>query len=296
VIGALMARYQPAWLERVRLGAPTELGFSGELGLFLSPAHIWRPEDLFVQIISKIDETGTHADSMLMAGYAARLVQWNNFDLKWTKRLKKNGPSYFHAKEHAKHPFSREAPTIADKYLLFDFVVRMDKSDYNAFYKEGGWGGKAQPDSMYGLCFRYCLSFVLMESLGRFPGQNVTLNFVLDDGHPNCGGAAEIVRALKKKQISGVSEHLGYAVTEDDKRVPGLQAADGLAYGAAYVEKEIGFENYRNSPAQRIPKIPTYRCHADGDELKKFKDGYFEHIAHRRDYWRRSTELGGEGV
>jgi hypothetical protein len=61
-----------------------------------------------VQLLTKIDESGTHGDSphMIMAGYTARLNQWNRFNLKWRKALRKAGLEYFHAKEHWKHPFS----------------------------------------------------------------------------------------------------------------------------------------------------------------------------------------------
>ena len=41
----------------------------------------------------------------------------------------------------------------------------MSEADYKQFYREGDWGGKAQPDSMYGLAFRYCLSLVLQQVL-----------------------------------------------------------------------------------------------------------------------------------
>jgi hypothetical protein len=97
---------------------------------------------------------------------------------------------------------------------MFGFAVRLDKADYYAAYRNGGWGGKVQPDSMYGLCFRYCLSLVLRVALQELPCDGLTLNFLVEDGHENSGAPTEIVRQLKKKKISGMSEFLGAAAPD----------------------------------------------------------------------------------
>jgi hypothetical protein len=51
-----------------------------------------------VQVVSKIDEAGTHENSafMIMGGYAARLWQWNRFDKRWKDALRDAGLKYFH--------------------------------------------------------------------------------------------------------------------------------------------------------------------------------------------------------
>ena len=200
-IGRLLDRYEPVWLEQLRLGSPAQVGPTGQIGLLLSPGHIWREESVFVQLISKIDESGTHGSSpyMIMAGYTARLHQWNRFDLKWRKGLRKAGLEYFHAKEHWKHPFTAKAVKISDDNLLFGFVAKISEADYKKFYRSGQWEGRAQPDSMYGLCFRYCLSFVLQQALLEVPSKDFVLNFVVEEGHVNEGAPAEIVSQLKRK-------------------------------------------------------------------------------------------------
>ena len=111
----------------------------------------------FVHLISKIDESGTHGASphMIMAGYTARPNQWNRFDNRWQKALRKAGLEYFHAKEHWRHPFAAKVVKLSDSNLLFGFVAKISERDYKQFYRSGdGWGGKAQPDSIYGLAFR----------------------------------------------------------------------------------------------------------------------------------------------
>jgi hypothetical protein len=52
-----------------------------------------------VLLISKIDEARTHkgSDLMTMAGYTARIGQWDRFDRRWRKGLRKAGLEYFHA-------------------------------------------------------------------------------------------------------------------------------------------------------------------------------------------------------
>ena len=276
------------------MGAPLVLGPTAQFAVLLQ--HQWNPASVFVQIISKIDESGTHGRSphMTMAGYTARVNQWNRFDLKWRKGLRKAGLEYFHAKEHVNHPFAVKAVKIADDHLLFGFTVKLAEADYKKFYRQDPqWGGKVQPDSMYGLCFRYCLSFVLQQILLEIPSKDFVLNFIVEDGHPNAGAPTEIVRLLKKKQISGVSEYLGTAIPGEKTKIPGLQAADGLAYGSWHMEHETG--DFASVPPNaqlrdKSPqKAPLFRCDIDERELRIFKNGYFAHVDFRRQFGRRKS-------
>lgn len=133
MILAWLDRREPVWLERLRVGAPVCMGPTGEFALLMQ--HHWNPASAFVQLISKIDESGTHGKSphMIMAGHVARINQWNRFDLKWRKALKKAGLEYFHAKEHYGHPFAAKAVKIADDNLLFGFVAKLSEADYKKF-------------------------------------------------------------------------------------------------------------------------------------------------------------------
>lgn len=253
-----------------------------------------------LQLITKIDESGTHGDSphMIMAGYTARINQWNRFNLKWRKALRKAGLEYFHAKEHCRLPFTAKGVKIADDNLLFGFVAKMSEADYKSFYRnDPQWGGKAQPDSMYGLCFRYCMSFVLQQALLEIPSKDFVLNFVVEDGHPNAGAPTEIVRLLKRKNIPEVSEFLGTAIPGDKIKVPGLQAADGLAFGAWHMEhQELGPGDLGmvepNLPLAELKgrsslKAPIFRCDINRRELEIFKGGYFAHVDFRKEFGKR---------
>ena len=204
------------------------------IGLLLSPSHDWSPEAVLVQLVSKIDESWTHGSSphMIMAGYTARLNQCSRFDLKWNKALRKAGLEYFHAKEHWNHPFAVKAVKIADDNLLFGLVAKLSEDDYKKFYRGGGgWGGKAQPDSMYGLCFRYCLSFILQQAFLERSEKDFILNFIVEEEHPNEGAPAEIVSQLKRKRISDVSGYLrciGWKNKGAYRRLTDLRSAHGM--------------------------------------------------------------------
>ena len=256
-----------------------------------------------MQLISKIDEADTHRGSQLMtmAGYTARIGQWNRFDHKWKKGLKKAGLDYFHVQEMPNHPFGLKGAKIADDNLMFGFVVRLDRRDYEEVYLAGSWGGKAQPDSMYGLCFRYCLSAVLEIGRNEYPN-DLKLNFIVESGHNNEGAPNEIVQRLKRQKISGASEFLGTVTPMDKMECYGLQAADGLATGAAWKEKQETPEGYlidvsgakklSDLYGKSLMKAPVFRCHIDRDEIGKFRDDTLTFIDLRKKFGQqRNAEI-----
>ena len=122
------------------------------------------------------------------------------------------------------------------------------------------------------------------------PTKDFILDFVIEEGHSNEGAPAEIVSLLKRKKIPEVSEFLGTVLLGEKKKVPGLQAADGLAFGAWHMESTKNYSLVDVAPdatvkalrAKTIMRIPTFRCHIDERELKIFKRGYFTHINLRR--------------
>jgi hypothetical protein len=291
---AWLARHQPVWLEHLRLGAPVWIGPTGELAL--ATAGLWRSESIFMQLITKLDEANTHrgAGFMIMAGYIGRLGEWNRFDRKWGKALRKAELPYFHGKEHYGHPHAPKIVAIPDKFLICGLVTRLDEIDYKKIYKAGKWGGKAQPDSMYGLCFRYTLSAVLDIGLRELRRPDLRLDFIIESGHPNEGAPNEIMRQLRGKKISGVSEFLGTVTPMEKEDCYGLQAADALAYGAAQAESGYpslinvdGRAELVNLKGLSLQRAPVFRCHIDREEIEKFRDGYFAHIDFRKKFGER---------
>jgi hypothetical protein len=289
MIGAWLARHQPEWLERLRIGAPLYVGPTGAIALAADSE--WIPGAVFVQIITKIDESNTHGDApfMVMAAHTARLGQWNRFDDKWRKALTKSGLGYFHAVEHHETRFSREVgPRITDNNLLFGMVVRLSEADYRAHYREGGgWTNKAQPMSMYGLCFAYILGFVYRKILAQTPQDDFTLNFIIEEGHPNAGAPAEILKELRRRGSGELAARLGHVTQGDKKRIPGLQAADALAFGGLHVETRLdqqAFDPSVSTPERAMgfvrgpTKMPVYGCNVTPEELQSYKHDFFVHI------------------
>lgn len=293
-------RRQPEWLERVRLGAPCRLGPTGELALAIGGR--WKARSIFVQLITKLDEARTHeaSDFMMMAGYMARVGQWNRFDHKWRKALRKAQLEYFHAQEMPHHPFGVKGAYISEDNLMCGFVVRLNRRDFEEVYRAGPWGRKAQPDSMYGLCFRYCLSAALDVGLAEYPN-DLRLDFIVESGHPNEGAPNEIVRRLKNMKIKGASEFLGTVTPMEKKECYGLQAADGLATGAGWIEAgEIAVPpNFLSTPAApsslfktTTRKAPNFMCHISRDEIASFRDDFFVFVERRRQFGQqRNAEI-----
>ena len=95
-----------------------------------------------MQLVTKIDESVSQTGEMVMAGYAGRLADWQNFDLQWPTALRDAGLAAFHSFEHWSHPFAKRAHLIAGDHLMVGFAVRLQKADYIASYRNAPWGAK----------------------------------------------------------------------------------------------------------------------------------------------------------
>lgn len=301
MLGRWLARRQPGWIEHLRLGAPLRVGPTGAVALVVRGR--WEPKGVFVQLISKIDESHSHnqAPFITMAGFTGRLGQWQRFDRKWRKALRKAGLEYYHAQQMPLHPFAIKAVQIPDRELLFGFVVRLNRRDFNEVYKYGPWGGKAQPDSVYGLCFRFCLAMILEVSIREY--QHPRLDFIIESGHQNEGAPSEILRRLRSLDLEGVSEFLGTVTPMGKRESYGLQAADALATGAAWQEDPAGSTRapmVNVSDASRLSdlygrsltKIPIFRLQPSREQIAAFRDSQFKRIELQREFGhRRNAEI-----
>lgn len=281
-LGDFLARYQPEWLERLRLGAPFWVGPTGMLGLTIYSS--WKHKAIFVHLVAKLDESGTDSDSpvMTMAGYVGRLEQWNRFDRKLKKALKKAGLEYFHTVDHKKSPIAEKVGQIADSCLLFGVAARLSDKDYLESYRQLTWPGKAQPESQYGACFYYCMSKILEIAQNKYPN-DLHINFVLESGHRNVGAPNEIITRLKKNSFLEGVECLGTVTTDEKIRSYGLQAADGLATGSmlmdsgkihsvemARIEGDLDLDDLRSKTSLKAPIIDIPIDPKKLDELRMF--------------------------
>jgi hypothetical protein len=294
--------------ERQILGAPRTIGPTARIGLSL--ACRWRPRDVFVTVNVYIDESGTHGQSafMILAGWVGTLGQWNHFDIRWRRLLRRNRIAYFHAKELESRQkeykgwtdaqaekLVRDCVRFTDEHAAFGFAVRISQNDYHEYYRNDGVLPKMQPDSMYGLAFRFGAAFVPDMTRKLLNRNDFTLNHIVEDGHPNAGSCHEIIKSLKKLNAPQFSEHLGTVTLADGDDFPGLQAADGLAYGAWANDEEllphlVDFERTASPEVIRrgtIMRAPIFRCDATPEVLSLLRSDRLTLAAMRQQFGER---------
>jgi hypothetical protein len=85
-----------------------------------------------------------------MGGYVARLGQWQHFDTKWRRLLKRNGVSHIHIIDvlNGRNEFRgwtqdralqlwQDAEKITSKHTLFGFATLVSDKDYLEIYAAG---------------------------------------------------------------------------------------------------------------------------------------------------------------
>jgi hypothetical protein len=240
-----------------------------------------------------IDESGTHDNSpLIMGGIGGRLGQWADFDTKWRRLLRDNNLPYFHSQRlsSSKEPF--RGMTIAQKRRLISAVNKavqrhttwgfsacLHKNDYEEHYLAGHRPTKIQLDTMYGLCFRMCLSFAIDMAEKVVAWQNPQISFVLEAGHRHAGDAERIFDQVRK----GVPELrdilVGISFVEKMEAY-GVQGADAVAYSANMQEREgdlalvdfgpnIGIDAAKK---QVRAKSPIFRLEGKPELLREMKD------------------------
>ncbi|HEX9397932.1 MAG TPA: DUF3800 domain-containing protein [Burkholderiales bacterium] len=206
-----------------------------------------------------MDESGVHrgAQKTVMAGYVGYAGAWRKFEKKWVRMLKTFEIPYFHAKEifqrdgiakgwseDKRNRTFRKSEKISQAHTIFGFSAVLPHDDYDQHYKIVGNRpkGTAIPDSKYGLCFRMCMSALIVmveqELIGK-KGPH-TLHVVLEAGHQNAGDAERIFHLMKsEKSTESVRRLLGTITFGEKKECAGAQSADGLAY-TSYALEELG--------------------------------------------------------
>lgn len=262
-----------------------------------------------------IDESGTHDSSEMMTigGLVGRPTQWNYFDRRWAKMLKKRGIPYFHTKSlmDTHKPFKgwnrvrkaeliNRAGDIQRNHTMFGFSVALCRSDYDEFYKSGERPKKIPLDTMYGLCFRYCaewLPTILEPSLGT---KDFEINFIMEAGHKNAGDALRVFNQLKKDNPA-----IFKSLTFHNKESLGLQGADYVAHAAWLVESEPGVESHLTdfpkdgdlSDAKRIlGRKPVFRGSISPDLLRQVKANTMAEDARRLEFGRRKPGPANDGT
>jgi hypothetical protein len=211
-----------------------------------------------------LDESGTHAESPIsvMAGYVGTSAQWERFEADWTALVRKVGVQYIHAVELFKrtkqfkgwkaedvNALAVSLDGVIATHLQVGFSVIVRDNDYKSVYGVGPHPKRPPKDSKYGVCFRACLAFVPSFIASEFKlaqqtalAENTTINFVLENGHPNVGDARRLFELYKTDALPEWQHFVG-TMDVSTKENAGAQAADFLAYTVYRAESlEHGIE------------------------------------------------------
>ena len=257
------------------MNAPIRL-FSYICELCIALAHRWQPERIFVILTAYLDESGTHGDSpvTVMAGVMANATQWARFEAKFAALKAKHGFRVFHTKKFKRRKGDFKGWDLLKQLsLMSDFAklsensftegvtFTLDNAEYEASYKGGDKPRRLRLESKYGLCFRNCLLFFILETVKRTreESQPPTLHFVLESGHPNWSEVRDIFNETKReiKALSGF-DLLGNITFADKDECDPLMMADFLAH-AAYLTARgdlPGAPNEQPFLERKIPQQP----------------------------------------
>jgi hypothetical protein len=215
-------------------------------------------------LIAYFDESGTHGPSeiMVLSGFLGRLDQWTRFEERFAALKKRHGFRVFHAVEFRaqKGEFKtwtgQQMKALVDdlrpliSFGLTDSVaVTLDNSSFKEHYKLE----PTRLDSAYGLCFRTCLYYLMMQAIRRkHNGKLPQLHVVLEAGHRNSGDAERIFKEVQKEYGKlGILRSLKLA--KKDECDP-IMIADLAAYYILQVNRSARSTNRPLPDSEAVPK------------------------------------------
>jgi hypothetical protein len=215
-----------------------------------------------------LDESGTHDGEavIVMGGFLGRADQWKNFQVAFNKVKQRHGFQIFHTVKfkNKKGDFKGWSDNQIEalywdlrplvSFGLTDSVaISLDKETFNQHYKADGTPTKGRLDSAYGLCFRMCLYYFLLQAMkrkrkGKFPD----LHIVLEAGHRNSGDAERIFLEVKKEFAAlGLLRTLRLA--EKDECDP-LMIADFAAHSTLLLNRRARAEDRPLPSSDEVPR------------------------------------------
>jgi hypothetical protein len=251
----------------------------------LAFARRWEPERVLVILTAYLDESGTHGASpvTIMGGMLANARQWEAFEKAFARLKIKHGFEIFHTKKFKKRDGNFRGWTMNQCWALMGelapltataftegVTVTLDNAAYEAEYLLGGKPRQLRLDSKYGLCFRNCLLFFVLEALKRtHRGRYPTLNFVLESGHKNAGDALRVFNETKAELEAKGCDMLGDITFSDKDKCDPLMISDFLAHSTFMMEERALAAGMPEGPS---PTIPVGRKESGVTHLR-FKPG-----------------------
>jgi hypothetical protein len=141
--------------------------------------HRWEPERLFLLAYTAyFDESGTHDGEAvtIMGAVIGRADQWKEFGRKYNEIRRRHGFKVFHMKRFKAKSGDFRGWSDDQRATLFEEIraltsfgltdcvaIALDNETYKNTYRMAANKTKAQLDSAYGLCFRMCLYYLVVE-------------------------------------------------------------------------------------------------------------------------------------
>jgi hypothetical protein len=200
-----------------------------------------------------------------MGGIIATARQWADFEAKFTAAKMQYGFNIFHTKKfksrsgdfvgwsHIKRSsLYWDLASLSSNAFIEGVALHLDNAGYEEYYKAGDKPRRARLDSKYGLCFRTCLYFFIMEGLKRkHRDKYPKLHIVLESGHVNAGDAVRVFNEVRKE-----FEHFDMLETitlaDKDKCDP-LMMADFIAHSSYLIDLKERAGTPRQ-PSQPVPR------------------------------------------
>ncbi len=242
-----------------------------------------------------LDESGTHDGSpvTVMGGMLANARQWERFESEFARLKRKHRFEIWHTKKFkaSRGDFTgwsdqQRAALLAKLLRIVEeanaftegVTVTLDNADYEANYRGGAKPpSKLRLESRYGLCFRNCLVFFILEALKRSrKGQPPKLNFILESGHRNAQETLDIFNEMKRDLQEQNCDLLGDLTFSDKNSCDPLMMADFLAHWAymmwsapAAQQQSLIREERQYIPQEKHPGVTHLRFKSGGlAELK----------------------------
>jgi len=201
-----------------------------------------------------LDESSTHGGSevTIMGGMLARAEQWERFQKGYDKLKKKHGFRIFHTKKfknktgdfkgwsnYQRMALMADLAKLTSVGLTEGVAINLDNATYERHYKGTEKPNKARLDSAYGLCFRMCLYFFVVEAAKRQLRKRIPpLHLVLEAGHRNSGDAERIFLELKKEFRGREGEMLRSLTLVPKDECDPLMVADFIAHSTLMLDRK----------------------------------------------------------
>jgi len=204
-----------------------------------------------VILTAYLDESGTHGASpvTVMAGVMANAAQWARFEAEFAALKNKYGFRIFHTKKFKRRlgdfkgwdvfkqlALMLELAKLTEGAFTEAVTFTLSNAEYEASYKGGDKPRRLRLESRYGLCFRNCLLFLILEITKHgldYYVQPPTLHLVIESGHRNWSEVRNIFVETKReiKDLTGF-DILGDITFADKDECDPLMMADFLAHTA----------------------------------------------------------------